>query len=73
MSVHEIRSKVISIPESTFYVESAGGRIIKVTQRGDDVFEFISFNQRKRHLAFVRGGIRLSWDPQEAQTKSKSW
>lgn len=73
MSVHEIRSKVISIPESTFYVESAGGRIIKVTQRGDDVFEFISFISGNVTLHSLEEVFDYLGTPKKRRQKSKSW
>lgn len=73
MSIREIRNKVISIPESNFYVESASGSIIQITQRGDDVYEFTSFlNQKRVTLHSLEAVFDYLGTPKKLRQKRKS-
>jgi uncharacterized membrane protein YhaH (DUF805 family) len=73
MSIRDIRDKVITLPESVFYVKSATGRDIKITQRGEDTFEFTSLLNGLVSLNSLGEVFEYLGTPKNDRKKRKSW
>lgn len=73
MSTREIRNKILVLPKSDFYVQTAAGRDMLVTQYGDDIFEFNSLNSGKVTLNSLNEVFEYLGMPEKQRFKKKSW
>lgn len=73
MSIKEIFNKVIFLPESVFYVQTAGGRDVKVTQKDDDIFELESLISGVVALNSLEEVFDYLGTPENRRYRKKSW
>lgn len=73
MSIHEIKLKVFQLSQQTFYVETIAGRDVRVTQTGDDIFEFTSLVSGSVTLSSIDEVYNYLGTPERRRFKKKSW